>query len=273
LIIFALLLFLKERLLFSSLFLKERKSDLSFCCSFWKSNCSFCRSLEKRKKSDRSFALLQRAAAGLSICSFWKWAIAHFCSFWKSKCYFRRSFWKSKRAIALFVALFEKRLHFWLLFWKEQKKSDRSFAKSTAKSVRSFGLFKRANEWAIALSLFWKEWKWAMIEWAIAQPCSCRVGHLFILKMSDCSFLLFLKEWKSDRYFHCSFWKSKKTIAFFVALFERVIALLVALLKRAKKEQLLICSFAKSTEKSGCSFALFKRANEQAIALSLFWKE
>jgi len=37
-------------------------------------------------------------------------------------------------------------------------------------------------------------------------------------------------------------------------------------LKRAKEERLLICSF----EKSDRSIALFKRANEQAIAQSLF---
>jgi len=54
------------------------------------------------------------------------------------------------------------------------------------------------------------------------------------------------------------------------ALFERAIALIVALLKRAKKERLLICSFAKSDKKSNCSIAPLKRANEQAIAQSLF---
>jgi len=66
---------------------------------------------------------------------------------------------------------------------------------------------------------------------------------------------IFLKERKSDR----SFFKSK-----------RAIALLVALFKRAKKERSLICYFAKSAEKSDRSFALFKRANERAIAQSLF---
>jgi len=98
---------------------------------------------------------------------------------------------------------------------------------------------------------------------------AARVGHLLILKMSARSFFwakneqfgksllfalsLFLKEQMRDRSFCRSFWKSDRAIA--------------------KKERSLICSFAKSDKKSNLSFALFKRANERAIAQMLFWKE
>jgi len=98
-----------------------------------------------------------------------------------------------------------------------------------------------------------------------------------------CYFLLFLKErksdcsfhrsfWKSDCSFCCSFWKSEIAMALLVALLKRAIAHLL-FGKERRKERSLILSFAKSDEKSTCSFALFKRANERAIAQSLFLKE
>jgi len=58
--------------------------------------------------------------------------------------------------IALFITLFKRvneRSFFLLLFLKEQKSDGsfgRSFEKSKKKSDRSFALFKRANELAIA---------------------------------------------------------------------------------------------------------------------------
>jgi len=167
-----------------------------------------------------------------------------------------RSFWKREGAITLFDALFERmkeRSLFSTLFLKERK-NNHSLCRSYWKSERA--------------------------KWAIAQPCSCRVEHLFILKMSDHSFiwaknerfgksLIFCSFLKSDRFFRRSFWKSEREIALFVTLFERAIALLVALLKRAKKEQLLICSWA-----SYCSIALLKRAdisNEQMSKWANEW--
>jgi len=54
---------------------------------------------------------------------------------------------------------------------KNERSFIRSFAKSAEKSDRSFAFFKRANEPVIAQLLFWKERKWDMSEWAIAQPC------------------------------------------------------------------------------------------------------
>jgi len=106
----------------------------------------------------------------------------------------------------------------------------------------------------------------------------CRVGHSLISKMSDCTFfeqkMSDLGNYSFFTHF-CSFAHFERAIAF-LSLFlkeRRAIALLVALLKREKKERLLIFSFAKSNKKSDRSFTLFKRANEQAIAQSLFWKE
>jgi len=145
------------------------------------------------------------AAAGLSIRSFWKWAIALFLAknerFGKSLFFaYFRSFWKSKRAVALFVALFERAKE-WSLFlslFLKERKSDlsfgrsfkkskrrwlliRSFAKSAEKSNCSFTFFKRANEQAIAQSLVWKERKWAMSKWAnerLPNPANHEKPHL-----------------------------------------------------------------------------------------------
>jgi len=88
---------------------------------------------------------------------------------------FRRSLQKSEWAIALF-----------LLFSKEQPK-ERSTLDRAGKQGWAIALFKRANEQAIAQSLFWKKGKWVMSEWAneyLPNPAA-RVGHLLILKMSD----------------------------------------------------------------------------------------
>jgi len=72
---------------------------------------------------------------------------AHFCSF---------ALFERANERLLFSSFFLKeRLLFLPLFWKEQKKSDRSFA-----------LLQRATKRAIAHSLFWKEQKWVMSEWA-----------------------------------------------------------------------------------------------------------
>jgi len=195
----------------------------------------------------------------LGICSFWKcnmapfWAknepfgkLLIFCPFWLF-----RSFQKSERAIAIFVAFFErvkeqllflslflkeqksycsfgcsfekskKRAIAHLLFCKERRKEQlliRSFAKSNKKSDCSFVLFKRANEQAIAQSLFWKEQNWAMSKWAHEQLPNPAVLSI------------------------CSFWN----------------------------ERLL---FLKEQKKSNCSFALLQRATKRVIAHSLFCKE
>jgi len=71
----------------------------------------------------------------------------------------------------------------------------------------------------------------------------------FFVFIKSFALSLFLKEQKSDRSFHCSFWESKRAIALFVAL-----------LKRAKKERILIRSFAKSNKMSNRSIALLKGA-------------
>jgi len=191
---------------------------------------------------------------GLGIRSFWKWAIALFlaknerfgislifCSF-----LLFRSLWKSERAIALFTALLKratKRVIAHLLFSKEWKKSDHSLP-----------LLQRATKRTIAHSLFFKEQSSERLHnrsfeyerWAIEQMSNCPtllsaglgIYSFGILKMSDCSFLLFR-----------SFWESKRAtkIAIAHSLFS----------KEWHKEQLLFRSFAKSDKKSDCSFALF----------------
>jgi len=104
---------------------------------------------------------------GLGIRSFWKWAIALFLSE-------KWAIWKIT--------------HFSLTFEKSEKERSliRSFAKSDKKRVRSFALFKRANERAIAQSHFWKERKWAMSDWAIAQPCII-VTKTLVFEVRQCS--------------------------------------------------------------------------------------
>jgi len=77
---FDLLLFLKERLLFSSLFLKVRKTNRSFCRSFWKSNCFlvallkraiayslFCKEHRKERLLIYSFAKSKKRAIAHSL--------------------------------------------------------------------------------------------------------------------------------------------------------------------------------------------------------------
>jgi len=165
------------------LFLKEQKSNHSF----WKSErviALLVALLKRAKKSDRSFAFLQRApkwaiahllflkeqmskwshnpsfeksgnerraneqlpnpaAAGLSIRSFWKWAINLFFEQKMSNLENRSfllfcSFWKIRKEINLFIALFERAkgwLLFLLLFLKERK-SDPSFGRSFEKSEK-----------------------------------------------------------------------------------------------------------------------------------------
>jgi len=76
----------------------------------------------------------------------WKWAISHFCSF------------------TLFERAKERSL-----FRKERKKERshiRSFQKSDTKSDCSFALLQRVTKTVIAHSIFFKERKWAMTDWA-----------------------------------------------------------------------------------------------------------
>jgi len=100
---------------------------------------------------------------------------------------------------------------------------------------------------------------------------------------SDPSFSLFLKERslfakerKSDHSFHCSFQKSKRVIALFVALYKRVNkqSLLSALFAKGQKsDRSLSRSFEKSNFANVHTIALFERLRKRAIGLSLFQKE
>jgi len=170
-----------------------------------------------------------------------------------------RSFWESKRAITLFVALFERAKEpslFSSLFLKERKKSDRSFALLQRGMKRAITLIKRANERAIAQSLFWKERKWAMSEWAnerLPNPAA-RLGHLLILKMSDRSF--FQIAHFSPIFAFCTLFERANERSLFSSLF----------MKEWKSD----CSFRRSFEKSDRSFALLQRATKRAITRSLF---
>jgi len=286
LLLFALSLFLKERLSERSLFWKERMSKQSLISSIakseWASDCSFallqwaneraiahllfCNEQMSNKLLNRSFtmsewakncsiALLQWAEMSDEQSS--EWAIAQLC----------------KKAIALFIALLigAKKERSLIRFLEKSEK--RAIAHLLFKKERSvICSFEKSKKRAIAHSLFYMEQQnerllfrsFSKSKWAT----DCLITLLKRAEMSNerlpnlgqSLMAHFRSLQKNDWAIYCSFTHCKRAIERFVAH-----SLIV---KEQMSDCSLICSLQKRKWAIVCSFALFKRAIARSIALS-----